>query len=31
VGLVKLRKGGFHIPTDEEDEAWVPRPPRKYY
>jgi phage terminase large subunit-like protein len=30
-GLLKLRRGGFHIPTDEEEEPYVARGRREYY
>jgi predicted phage terminase large subunit-like protein len=30
-GLLRIRRGGFRIPTDEEEEEWKPRPPTKYY
>jgi hypothetical protein len=30
-GLLRIRRGGFRIATDEEEEEWTPRTPRKYY
>jgi predicted phage terminase large subunit-like protein len=30
-GLTRIRRGGFRIPTDEEDEEYTPLPPRDYY
>jgi predicted phage terminase large subunit-like protein len=30
-GLLRIRRGGFRIPTDEEEEPWTPPPPRKFY
>jgi hypothetical protein len=30
-GLLGIRRGGFRIATDEEEEEWTPRTPRKYY
>jgi hypothetical protein len=31
LGLLRLRRGGFRIATDQEDEEWQPRPAREYY
>ena len=30
-GLKRIRRGGFRIPTDEEEEEYVPLPPREFY
>jgi phage terminase large subunit-like protein len=30
-GLLRIRRGGFRIPSDEPEEEWVPRPRRQYY
>jgi predicted phage terminase large subunit-like protein len=30
-GLLRIRRGGFRIPTDEEEEEYTSLPPRKYY
>ena len=27
----RLRRGGFRIPTDKEEEEWKPRPPPEFY
>lgn len=31
LGLLRLRRGGFRIPTDEELEEWKPRAQMEYY
>jgi predicted phage terminase large subunit-like protein len=31
LGLLRLRRGGFRIATDQGDEEWKPRPAREYY
>jgi predicted phage terminase large subunit-like protein len=30
-GLLRVRRSGFRIPSDEPDEEWKPRPRRQYY
>ena len=30
-GLLRIRRGGFRITTDEEEEPWTPLPLRKFY
>ena len=30
-GLLRIRRGGFRIPSDEPEEEWVPHPRRQYY
>jgi hypothetical protein len=30
-GLLRIRRSGFRIATDDEDEEWTPRAVRKYY
>jgi predicted phage terminase large subunit-like protein len=30
-GLLRIRRGGFRIATDEEEEPWTPLPLRKFY
>jgi hypothetical protein len=30
-GLLRMRRGGFRIGTDEEEEEFVPAPEREYY
>jgi predicted phage terminase large subunit-like protein len=30
-GLLRVRRGGFRIPSDEPEEEWKPRPRRQYY
>ena len=31
LGLLRLRRGGFRIATDKEEEEWRPRAAREYY
>ena len=31
LGLLRIRRGGFRIPTDAEEEEWKPWPRREYY
>ena len=31
LGLLRLRRGGFWIATDKEEEEWRPRGAREYY
>jgi predicted phage terminase large subunit-like protein len=31
LGLLRIRRGGFRIPTDAEEEPWRPWPRREYY
>jgi len=31
LGLLRIRRGGFRIPTDAEEEPWAPWPRREYY
>ena len=30
-GLLRIRRGGFRIATDGEEEEWKPLSPRKFY
>ena len=30
-GILRIRRGGLRIATDEEEEEWRPRPATKYY
>jgi len=31
LGLLRIRRGGFRISTDAEEEEWKPWPRREYY
>jgi hypothetical protein len=31
IGLMRIRRGGFRISTDEAEEPWQRRLPREYY
>ena len=31
LGLLRMRRGGFRIATDEQEEEWQPPPRREYY
>jgi hypothetical protein len=31
LGLLRLRRGGFRIARDKEEEEWRPRVAREYY
>jgi predicted phage terminase large subunit-like protein len=31
LGLMRIRRGGFRLTTDEEEEEWHPRRPTEYY
>jgi hypothetical protein len=31
LGLLRIRGGGFRIPTDAEEKPWTPWPRREYY